>query len=135
CEVLDESGNVLGRSITYCSLNLNKNTSVSTANAPQGTVSFRVNTVGNYRLRWTPVANANGDAGYWDEVVIGHIKISQNSGNRINRRNLDVDSEVTAITDIEEAPESEIIFDISGRKVTNPTKGIYIKNGKKIVIR
>lgn len=136
CEVLDEAGNVLGRSITYCSLNLNKNTSVSTANAPQGTVSFRVNTVGNYRLRWTPVANANGDAGYWDEVVIGHIKITQNSGNRISPRITEVDSEATAITDIEEAQQQkDVIYDLTGRKVTTPTKGIVIKNGKKIVIR
>ena len=132
--MLDESGNVLGSSITYCSLNLNKKTSASTANAPQGTVSFRVNTVGNYRLRWTPVANANGDAGFWDEVVIGHIKITQNTGNRMPRITGE-SSDATAITVVEGTQKDEPVFDLNGRKVTTDRKGIVIKNGKKVLVR
>ena len=31
--------------------------------------------------------------------------------------------------------ESEMIFDLQGRRVENPTKGIYIINGKKVVIK
>ncbi len=29
----------------------------------------------------------------------------------------------------------EVIYDLSGRKVTRPTKGIYIKDGKKVVLK
>ena len=31
--------------------------------------------------------------------------------------------------------KSEIIYDLQGRRVLNPTKGIYIVNGKKVVIK
>ena len=31
--------------------------------------------------------------------------------------------------------EKDAIYDLWGRKVKNPTKGIYIRNGKKIIIR
>lgn len=31
--------------------------------------------------------------------------------------------------------EKDVIYDLWGRKVKNPTKGIYIRNGKKIIIR
>ena len=49
----------------------------------------------------------------------------------------DDDNEGT--TDIENSEiknqKSEMIFDLSGRRVLNPTKGMYIVNGKKVVIR
>lgn len=42
-------------------------------------------------------------------------------------------------TDIERSEitnqKSEMIYDLSGRRVLNPTKGMYIVNGKKVVIR
>ena len=31
--------------------------------------------------------------------------------------------------------ESSIIYDLQGRQVTNPTKGLYIVNGRKVVIK
>jgi len=135
CEVIDEAGNVVGSSITCCSLNLNKSTSASTSSAPQGTVNFTVGTVGNYRLRWTPVANYNGEAGYWLEAVIGHIKITQNSGNRVKSNFSEEDVE-TAITDVESESETDNnYYDLTGRMVKNPTKGIFIKNGKKVFVK
>ena len=93
-----------------------------------------MNTVGNYRLRWTPVANANGDAGFWDEVVIGHIKITQNTGNRMPRITGE-SSDATAITVVEGTQKDEPVFDLNGRKVTTDRKGIVIKNGKKVLVR
>ena len=45
---------------------------------------------------------------------------------------------VTGIEDIKAAltsPASNDIFDLSGRRVSNPTKGIYIINGKKVLIK
>ena len=42
----------------------------------------------------------------------------------------------TAINEIKEQNvENGTIYDLAGRKVTAPTKGIYIKNGKKVIIR
>lgn len=38
-------------------------------------------------------------------------------------------------TDVQRHGTIEGIFDIQGRKIVNPTKGIYIKNNKKVVIK
>lgn len=49
----------------------------------------------------------------------------------------DKDDVTTGISSIVATPEQtkNLIYDLMGRKVLNPSKGIYIKNGKKIVIR
>lgn len=42
----------------------------------------------------------------------------------------------TAITDVKSnVPNNGIIFDLNGRQVTKPTKGIYIKDGKKVAYK
>ena len=50
-----------------------------------------------------------------------------------------VDSETFNALGIEEvattSKENNTIYDIQGRVVTNPTKGLYIVNGKKMVIK
>ena len=38
-------------------------------------------------------------------------------------------------TDVQRHGTIEGIFDLQGRKISNPTKGIYIKNNKKVIIR
>ena len=38
-------------------------------------------------------------------------------------------------TDVQRHDTLEGIFDLQGRKISNPTKGIYIKNNKKVVIK
>lgn len=38
-------------------------------------------------------------------------------------------------TDVQRHGTIEGIFDLQGRKIVNPTKGIYIKNNKKVIIR
>lgn len=38
-------------------------------------------------------------------------------------------------TDVQRHGTVEGIFDLQGRKISNPTKGIYIKNNKKVIIR
>ncbi len=34
-----------------------------------------------------------------------------------------------------DAQGSQLIYDLQGRRVENPTKGIYIVNGRKVVIK
>ena len=47
------------------------------------------------------------------------------------------EDETTAISAIEKMSngENETYFDLQGRKVAQPTKGLYIVNGKKVVIK
>ena len=40
----------------------------------------------------------------------------------------------SAITDIDASEADAPYYDLTGRKVTNPTHGIYIKNGKKVIL-
>jgi len=48
---------------------------------------------------------------------------------------IDFESVATAISAIETETETNNVYDLQGRKVTNPAKGLYIVNGKKVVIK
>ena len=39
----------------------------------------------------------------------------------------------TAIEIVEEENKDAEIFDLQGRRITEPGKGVYIKNGKKVI--
>lgn len=42
---------------------------------------------------------------------------------------------ITSVTDIRKSTSSNELFDLSGRKVAKPTKGLYVRNGKKVAVR
>ena len=48
---------------------------------------------------------------------------------------VDFDSVATAISAVETESETNNVYDLQGRKVMNPAKGLYIVNGKKVVIK
>lgn len=51
-------------------------------------------------------------------------------------RGFTIDGETTGITTLESSSEESDYYDLQGRRVVNPTeKGIYIKNGKKIMVK
>ena len=136
CEVMKEDGTVVGSGIIKPALNLGKSTSLSTSSATQGAVSFTVYTTGNYKIRWTPVADMYGSAGYWDEVVFGHIKITQNSGSYAKETSdFTFDDETTGVTSINKNQQNTIYYNLNGQRVDNPVHGVYIVNGKKIVVK
>ena len=41
----------------------------------------------------------------------------------------------TAIQTVEADGQQTVIYDLQGRRVSNPAKGLYIVNGKKVVIK
>ena len=43
--------------------------------------------------------------------------------------------DTTGVTVTEDAPEAEVYFDLQGRRVEKPVKGIYIVNGSKRIVR
>lgn len=45
----------------------------------------------------------------------------------------ETDDEATSIDDMESADNEQIVYDLAGRRVANPTKGVYIVNGKKVL--
>ena len=63
-----------------------------------------------------------------------HAFLRLNS-NQANVRMIFDDNDATGINGIETDEQDAIYYDLMGRRVTNPTKGIYIKNGKKVLFR
>ncbi len=49
--------------------------------------------------------------------------------------NLDFGGDVTAIKNIKVGTEDNVYYDLNGRRVLYPTKGLYIVNGKKVVMK
>ena len=50
--------------------------------------------------------------------------------------NIDIDGETTNINDVRGLFEDGAIYDLNGIKIENPTKkGVYIQNGKKVVVK
>ena len=45
------------------------------------------------------------------------------------------DSEATAISTVNALPTGNVIYNLNGIRVSNPVKGIYVRNGKKIIIK
>ena len=44
-------------------------------------------------------------------------------------------SYTTAIDELEAEKGNNVIYDLSGRQVNTPTKGLYIINGKKMLVK
>ncbi len=71
------------------------------------------------------------------QVVDGQVTFAPANGQYINGNTawLMAKPVPTAIDDIKASPEMQdnVIYDLSGRRVVNPTHGIFIQNGKKII--
>ena len=105
--------------------------------ASYGVINFYANHTGYYHFRWTPVADAYGNSGTWLEIVFGHIKIQQSSSNAKNST-LDIhDNTTTSIDPIVTGKKrsSDLWFNLQGQRISLPSRGIYIHNGKKVVIK
>ena len=59
------------------------------------------------------------------------------AGSKVCGFELDDDAVVTGITDVKSSArvQSDKMFDLQGRVVTGTAKGIYIKNGKKVIVK
>ncbi len=54
----------------------------------------------------------------------------------IEARSLDIDGDgTTAIKNMKVGTEDNIYYDLQGRRVLYPKKGLYIVNGKKVIIK
>lgn len=45
------------------------------------------------------------------------------------------DEEVTGINAVNMTNDNQVVYDLQGRRVANPTRGLYIVNGKKVVLK
>ena len=82
---------------------------------------FDITTQGNY------VIAAYADAAEWSDGMIGGLTLTAKSY---------VATGISTLPTVDSSADSDAIYDLSGRRVSRPTRdGLYIKNGKKMVIR
>lgn len=97
--------------------------------------SIYVLTVHNNQLVFAEVSDVNKKAHVDEE----HAYLDLNNSNAHARLTISFDDNnngATGIDAIESNEESrEVIYDLHGQRVQNPTKGVYIINGKKMVIK
>ncbi len=75
CEVFDPEGGVLASRIVKASCNVNGNNSSKIQGSAVLAMSFYSMIKGNYRVRFTPVADENGNGGNWVEALIGNVSL------------------------------------------------------------
>ena len=81
---------------------------------------FDITTQGNY------VIAAYADAAEWSDGMIGGLTLTAKSY---------VATGITTLPTVDSTADNDAIYDLSGRRVSRPTRdGLYIKNGKKMVI-
>jgi hypothetical protein len=110
---------------------------------------------GNLFQRGTGAAVASQDGGYYNYVlgkhngVVGFYKaggmtVAKDKAyiqTTISSAHIFIDLEDMGVTGVNEITNTNLtnntndIFDLQGRKVAQPTKGLYIVNGKKVVIK
>jgi hypothetical protein len=82
---------------------------------------FDITTQGNY------VIAAYADAAEWSDGMIGGLTLTAKSY---------VATGISTLPTVDSTADNDAIYDLSGRRVSRPTRdGLYIKNGKKMVIR
>ena len=77
--------------------------------------------------------DANWGSSYLYKQIVTWNNTSEASMWKFVQSNIEVVFEETAIEKVDIRNEKEGIFDLSGRRVENPAKGIYIVNGKKVI--
>ena len=79
-------------------------------------------------------ANPEANGGQGTKIAAHRAYLPATSGAK-DFIGIDFESVATAISAIETETETNNVYDLQGRKVTNPAKGLYIVNGKKVVIK
>ena len=103
----------------------------------------KVSMTGTYKTIYVPVGNyiISGDMIYEvdsDEVTLRGTRayITIDNANGARTLTMSFDDTATGIATLKDGKlefETGDIYDLSGRKVKNPTKGIYLMNGKKVI--
>lgn len=92
------------------------------ASGTQYALAYKNSVLGFYKV-------ANGVT-----IPAGKAYISSADGSR-DFFSLDSDDDATAIKNMKVGKDSNVYYDLNGRRVLYPKKGLYIMNGKKVIIK
>jgi len=108
--------------------NLKFSATDKTADGKQYCLAKKADVVGFYK------ANPEANDGQGTKIAAHRAYLPATSGAK-DFIGVDFDSVATAISAVETESETNNVYDLQGRKVMNPAKGLYIVNGKKVVIK
>lgn len=63
------------------------------------------------------------------------IPVATVASGRALRISFDDEGEATAISDVERQDTGSAVYDLQGRRVEQPRSGLYIRNGKKVIVK
>ena len=75
CEVFDPQGSVLASTIVKANGSANGKTGAYISGSTRVSLSFYSMIKGNYKVRFTPVADAKGTGGAWVEALVGNVGV------------------------------------------------------------
>ncbi|MBR2319005.1 MAG: DUF4091 domain-containing protein [Bacteroidaceae bacterium] len=116
----NNSGTLANYNATYCDWSIN-----------EGSVDDRYYLVGKRSngAFGSIIILAAGDYDSWDDT-------EAYTANYSNLFRIDVLDAETGVEEVDsECEGTEVVYDLLGRRVENPTKGLYIINGKKVLVR
>lgn len=128
-EMLDVSDNLLGENETYTDINVENNVLKGCTYDQEIAPS-----TGAYVL--SSSNNVTAMYNYTGEVIpMYRAYLPKNNSTQQIKKFVFRDSGTTGIDDMTIEQKDNSIYDLSGRKVINPVKGIYIQNGKKFIVK
>ena len=96
---------------------------------PKGLIenfSFTEDGDGPYSYNYTYELNGEGDV----------VKVTETKKSRTTIYTLEWENSGTGIETVKsDSPSNGVYYDLTGRKTASPTKGVFITNGRKVVIR
>jgi hypothetical protein len=71
-----------------------------------------------------------------DPLLVKDIHLSNRSAKNIALGDVEIINDLTGIQQVENDDTSAVVYSLSGQRVNGtPRKGVYIRGGKKIIIR
>ena len=115
------SGTSIAKQTYLPNINIGNVASNSFGNPEQQTFEFDINEQGDYVIA---IYSAPSE---WSDCIVGQLILTNNSYSTTGVKSLTTDSSLTG---------EGCLYDLQGRRVNSPAKaGIYIKNGKKVLIK
>lgn len=95
----------------------------------------------DYTNVWILTANSANDGVEFNKMVSGSLAagkaylVIDDGGTASARSVVFEDGETTGISNVKVVREEGIIYNLNGTRIQNPGKGIYVKDGKKLIVK
>ena len=117
-EKRDDNTSIASQTYTP-NVNIGNVASNSFANIDQQTFEFDVTEQGDYAIAIYSAASE------WSDCIIGQLILSAGSAS----------TGIKEVKSVNDALQSDAVYDLQGRIVSASSKGLYIKNGKKVIVK